>query len=714
MATQELHVRLAEIEVMRSTMDEKIIGIFRFDNESKLKKPSTLLILAEIGSTLYLYERLLDTLNATAEQVRHLASGMDGDPMARFEKIIQRLNDSVARFIEQEGTPLAWGRVNIFVLQIADGHLCFSGIGSLMNVFLQRQPGGNHRAFDLLGSLEQPAEVDPKKPFAALVCGDLQAGDLFFLGTLNFQRLREQLHIVDRLKELPPVTAAVEIKQALEETDIPDDFAAVIIAGVTLNSPDVIAPARATPKKEAPPKPKSAESIEQLYAAEQETEALIDATAPRHTTEEAEGSDDLLLEPVSREPSVSLKDRVFQWADTLKNATKRSKERPDRQPIVLASLRGMHDGYAASLNSEKKQKIWMAVASVIVLIGGGFWYHAHQQAKAEQLLWNSVFDQATDNKNRAEADLVYGNEERARRLVTEAVGLVRPLDTKTTDRTTAKEKLQKELAALQMKFRKEQRVDAPTSLFQLQNAPADSLNGLIIEKNSAYTLDKSKNQVVALDLTTQAQTPITVPADTTLRLIGNGKDAPLLLSQEETLYTVKEGKLVSLAFNAIKATSTQAITSYGQRLYTLDPVGNMIWRYTGSGSGYGGETTYLKRTGSDLQDATSLAIDSSIYVGHRSGRVDKFLSGAQDPSWSLSPIDPPLTNVSSLWTSADASILAIADQVGKRVLLFGKEGKLVSQIVSATFTGPTAVWGDSANKKLYVIDHNQLLRFDLP
>src|SRR5438034_385180 len=119
--------RIAEIEVAKSLTDDKIAGVFRFETQGRMKPGPTLIIVADIQSSLYAYERLLDVLNSTAEQARYLASQMDQDPLGRFEKLVQRLNEAVAGFTEQEATPLNWNRINVFALELSDDHLCFTG-----------------------------------------------------------------------------------------------------------------------------------------------------------------------------------------------------------------------------------------------------------------------------------------------------------------------------------------------------------------------------------------------------------------------------------------------------------------------------------------------------------------------------------------------------------------------------------------------------------
>ena len=149
--------RLAEIDINLSPSDEKITGLFRIDSEQRGKKGPVLVILAEIASTLYVYEQLLDTLEQAAEQTRHLLAAVDTDSIVRFEKITQKLNEAIANFVANEPTPIIWNRVNLFVMEFSEHVLCLTGIWRMSSIFLQKQKDGRMRAFDLFNSLEQPA-----------------------------------------------------------------------------------------------------------------------------------------------------------------------------------------------------------------------------------------------------------------------------------------------------------------------------------------------------------------------------------------------------------------------------------------------------------------------------------------------------------------------------------------------------------------------------
>lgn len=713
----ESQFRLAEIEVSKSTMDEKIIGMFRYDSDARTlgnagggKRGPITVIIAEIASSLYVYEQLLDAINATAEQVRHLTAAVDADPMARFEKLIQRLNEAVTTFIATEPTALSWNRVNIFVLDISEGSLCLSGVGRLTNVFLQKQSDGTYRPFDLFGSLEQPAEVNPNKPFASLICGDMHPGDILFTGTQNLERLRETLRIPERLKTLPPVTAALEIRQDLERQNIPDDFAAMVIACVQLPA----AVPALTPKPIESTKEKSTASVAKMYDEEIKTQAMLSP----------------VIAPVSREVPTSFKDAIRKHAQGAWQKAQRttkellSRAKPVKDPMAINSLRGMNAGHGSFMTSKRKLMLGIVGAVLLAAIGGTLWYQHSRRVAAEQTLWNAVYDQALDKKNRAEADLVYGNETRAQTFVTDAKNLLASLDQKTADRTKAKQDLQKDLDALSVKLKRETTVDHPTVLATLaMGSPANALKTLNLYKNDLYAIDSAAGAVVQIDPSASAVKKIPLTTSTTIPGIvatAAGKDLFVLLTDTRKLLSLDPTteKVTPIPFGISKASSPQAIAIYNKRLYLLDPAANMIWKYSASGGGFGSESTYLKQNTNVLNSAKTLAIDSNVYVGFSAtggngGKLVRYLSGVEE-TWDVSAVDPPLGDISSIWTTPDTDRVVVTDPTNKRIIVFRKDGKLVSQIRSGDFQNPTDVTGDAAAKKIYVVDNNRVMTLDLP
>jgi len=691
--------RIAEIEVSKGNANDKIVGLFRFEGQPRAKQSPLLVIIAEITSTVYSYERLLDTLTQTAEQTRALMSGVEQDPLTRFEKLIQRLNESMAAFNASESAPVSWKRINLYIMELSEGHICLSGTGHVMNMFLQKQAEGGFRAFDLFGSLEQPEIIDQNKPFSSIICGDVKAGDVLFVGSGNFERLHSELKVKERLTTLPPVTAALEIRQDLERRNIPDDFLAAVIACVESKSPAPVLPPIAEPARET-----STSSIERLREQEKTTdEHLGPAPAP---TKELAALKDKALDFLKRfklpssppslspaQPSATIKDRV-----------------------TLAGLRGMNAGHGRAFTQKHKTIAIAAVIGVIFLIGGySYWKHT-QKIAAEIAAWNAQYDAATDQRNRAESDLVYGNEPKAKTELAAAEQGVTSLGSDTPERKARIEKLQNEIKDLKERLKRVVKVDNAAEIVSLPaSAATGSLAAPVLDKDTAYVVDNDSKQVLETNLTTKTTKQIPLPAGASRVIAGTvGKD--------NILFTTEDGKLYGLnkstgLVKALKLTGASSSTAdgvlYAAKLYTLDPSAGKIVRYTANGSDFGSASSYIKAGNSTLNDSVALAIDSNVYVLKSNGSLIQYFQGAE-AGFSLAPIDPPARSASGLWTDIDIPVLAITDPADRRVLLYDKSGALRAQLTSSQFIAPKDLSGDYANKRLIVIDGNRLLLVTMP
>lgn len=704
----EQTIRVAEIEVSQAQDQQRIIGMFRYRDEKLGSKSPELFLMADIDSSLYVYEQLLDALNDAAERVFRQLSSTTTDPMARFEKIIKRLNDAVKTFTESEPSELNWSRVSLYALELHDRALCVSGIGHLSNAFLQKTEKG-YLTFDLLGSLDTPAIPDPSKIFASLVCGDMKPGDLFFAGTSNFERIRGELDLINRLKTLPPVSAALEITQDLERLNLQDDFAGIVVSCSAVTS---------RPTSEQKPLVikgmQSAQSMQQLYKQEKSTEHLLQPSIVQQTeleiTEYEEGEN----EPDSNEQkkSFSLVSTFLTFKDEWKNRKQSPIVSLGKDPTTLAGMRNTSAGHGTLLN--KRRQPLLIVLGILVIVGLGIGWSIYQKQQKLQAAWLTSFTQASDKKTRAESSLLYGNEQGARTLLTEAKSIASSLNESTTEQTQKKSTLLSEIEALMTKTRRVITA-TPTQLTQASiGAAAGSLRTPVLLKDTLYLVDQSSQSVLSLIPGQTTSQRISLPTSTI--------DITAAAAGASTIYFAQaNGGLI--AVNGTQATTAgtvgtepiSAMTIYNKRLYALHGQNGTITRHDASGTGFGSGTDYLKQTSKPLSGSTGIAIDSSVFVSWSDGTLKKYLSGAEE-SWKNSTPEPAASSLQSLWTdTSDADRLVAADPQGKRLLVWRKsDGAFIGQITAPVFTGPTAVVGDGLKKKLYVIDNNILWQVDLP
>ncbi len=331
--------------------------------------------------------------------------------------------------------------------------------------------------------------------------------------------------------------------------------------------------------------------------------------------------------------------------------------------------------------------------------------------------WNASFAQAQDNKNRAESDLIYGNEDRAKSEINTAIQLTASLPKDTPERQSRMNKLNEDIQTLREKLKKVTPISSVSEITILPPGTAqNSLVAPVIVKDYGYAIDMSSASIVKIHLNDR----------NTQRIPFNATQGPIVSAAEGTtsiLFGTASGELLSLnkandsiskvSWQQTKASSTQALSLYASKLYSLDADHNQIWRSQKSGDGYGPESAYIKAANTTLQGAISIAIDSNIYVLKNDGTLLRFLSGGQE-GFSLSPVDPPLLAASGIWTSIDSPNIYISDPADKRILIFDKNGGLKSQLTSPLFSAPKQLSVDEANKRLIVVDGNRLLLVPLP
>lgn len=699
----DTHFRFAEIEYGNSPADEKIVGVFRFEQQNNKLGPQHIVV-AEVFSTLYAYERLLDLISTTVDQSRALTSGMTIDAFARFEKLIHRINEAVQSFEEKEPTPINWSRVNIMIVECSQGQLCVSGHGSLMNIYLQHKEDKNYQAFDLCGSLEQPTTADSKKIFSSVLCGDMKPGDLFFLGSSNFNRLKEELEIKNKLMTQPPISAAMEIKQGLEKAGTPDDFAGIIISCHTANQAGKIAP------PEQPKKNQAQESMRQLIDNELNTsQTLAPLLNPVKNSKPASSAP---APAVVSAPQGGLPiSWLLGWLKKLKKI-----KNPSLTPATKTTMRGLDAGHKSLFTTGRK----IAIGALAVLIAvSAITYSTikhNKEVAAEQAGWEESFGQAADFRNRAESSLMYARDSQTKSEIKSSEEIIAGLNLSTKDRQERVTKLQNELNQIKEKLRKAYTASGIVELYSLPaTTPDGQLSAPLLTEKSAYIADNANRQIVKIDLNSRSTQNIILPEKTTRIISGAIGDKSLIFLEENGQFIALNMETDSIqALNQFnKTTSTHDLAVYNQRAYILDGRQGQIHRLSKTNSGFGSPVNYTASGENSALNGVSLAIDSNVYVGKNDGTVVKLLSGKPEP-FSLETVDPSLKSLSAIWTETNDNRLLITDPVEKRILVFDKNGLLSAQLSSPEFGILQDITGRLGEKRALIISGNRLLAVPLP
>ncbi len=165
---------------------------------------------------------------------------------------------------------------------------------------------------------------------------------------------------------------------------------------------------------------------------------------------------------------------------------------------------------------------------------------------------------------------------------------------------------------------------------------------------------------------------------------GAGATVLMLSGDVPVEYNAGTGTLTRRQVNFENQDRTVAsVAVYNGRLYTLDTKNNQIFRHNRAGNGWATGTAWLTES-IDVAAAVDIAIDGSLYLLYPTG-VTKATQGTR-AAFTLSEIDPPLFAATSLFTTVALDRLFIAEPASKRVLVFSKEGRLISQLYSESFS----------------------------
>lgn len=149
----------------------------------------------------------------------------------------------------------------------------------------------------------------------------------------------------------------------------------------------------------------------------------------------------------------------------------------------------------------------------------------------------------------------------------------------------------------------------------------------------------------------------------------------------------------------------RSIGAFGSNLYVLDK--ESLIKLVPTGSTYT-DSAYLKDE-TDLTDAISMTIDSSIYILFKDGSVSKFTKGTKD-SFSISGLTSALSSPIAIATTEDADKIYILDPKNERVVALNKDGAFAKQYQSKTLSTASAMTLSQDGKTGYILSGKKVYK----
>ncbi len=310
----------------------------------------------------------------------------------------------------------------------------------------------------------------------------------------------------------------------------------------------------------------------------------------------------------------------------------------------------------------------------------------------------------------AQASIIYGDNQKARKLLGEALNTIYSLPKNNTDRETINQQLLDKNNELMSEANKLVNLNNLTTLINVANITSENLvnGGLDIIENNLFIL--TNKSLFRLNLTNRDIAATNLPESSPLYLIPEQNNL-LVYFNNNTIYqyTVTDNQWEQINFNWNATNPPVTAASYNNNLYLVSGENNHIVRYNRSNNNYLSGQVWLGDN--DFGRITKLAIDGAIYTWHDQGQLNKFIRG-QKQEFSVETIDPMIRTVNQLLTKNDLPALYLLDNDNKRIVILNKDGKLVKQYQAdqlKQITGLAVSQTKENNKRLiYLIDQNNI------
>lgn len=358
-----------------------------------------------------------------------------------------------------------------------------------------------------------------------------------------------------------------------------------------------------------------------------------------------------------------------------------------------------------------------AAVCVALLAIGLFWNSWREKQRVAALRIEAISRAINEKRDEADARLIYGENERVYALLQDALGLIPELaSAEPAYGARYEEQIRARMDSVVSTLRKWRNIQSETIARVRDAYPDSAISRLAMLSGKIFAYGHGDDRLYRLDPETKTVDVIPHDAIRGLSAHATPKEEKEIVfaSGDGAAAYEKEGNRVvvrDISFPADTARIADLFV-YNQRLFTLDPINQQIYKHARTQTGYDRGAPWVKDVDrSALADAVSLAIDGDIFVATSKGMITKWAAGARQPF--STPIDPPLGAVARVWTYNNVARLYILDPAGKRLIVLNKNGALIAQYSDPAWKAPADMAVDEVGKTAYVLDDNVVYRVKL-
>jgi len=320
------------------------------------------------------------------------------------------------------------------------------------------------------------------------------------------------------------------------------------------------------------------------------------------------------------------------------------------------------------------------MASIIVL--------SNKKAKqAEQEKYNTLIEQIESKKSELTAALI-SEDQAATGTLEEMRSLLKELPTNTKEQKDAYNTYLSSYKNAYYRIHDITPIESPKLVFEVSSLSENAKAGDLAKiGNNLYVLNSNNNNIYRYN--TKNQQSLTINSSSTnvglLTEISKMDNDNLIgfTGNKVATFNIVDNILEPLTLETEHQQNIEKIIAYNNKIYTLEPLNNQIYKYSKSIDSFSKETPWIKDS-TNIENGYDFTIDGSIYVLLKAGNIIKLYTG-EKADFNNPQFSPPISLQAKIKTNYDMSYIYILDPPSKRLIKLSKQGNIIEQYASHNF-----------------------------
>lgn len=434
--------------------------------------------------------------------------------------------------------------------------------------------------------------------------------------------------------------------------------------------------------------------------------AIIGRVEEKEVTEEAPLSEEKALPQVleEEEKKVAFQEKISSFFGEFLSRVSRLS--PGK--IYLRSRR-------LSVEEEKKKRVVFTIACLlIILLGVSLFFGTQKRAlKKKQEEYNTAYQETVKLFEGGQA-LSGLNPTLARQQLFAAKDRLSELESLEVEEEKTSELKRKIEEALSLVV-KEKKIEEALLFFDLGLLAAEAKGEhLCLGGGFLFVLDRGKARLFSLEVEEKSGKILAGGGSLSgAKFLTSYGDSVFVLTEKGIFQTDLEGKKGKVIIKKDEAWGEiGALISYAGNLYLLDKTGK-IWRYKAAEEGFGSRQNWFgEGVSPDLSQSLSMAIDGSIWVLTKDGKILKFTLGALDV-FGTSGLEKPFTDPVTLDTDAETENLYVLDRGNARVVVLAKSGEYQFQYQWSELADAQDMVVSEEKGKIFILKGEKIYEMEL-